>query len=227
MIWEQELYVTCGSLTMTTGWRRRSTWWSSRWRRWPSAQDRWRGKRAVVKNLMKRASSHEDHFPKTLFALSWCRIAEDDSSGDLFFRSQIHVDEWDEVASVVQLQKWRNLDVLVFCDCWYVAISVAAAHIYREDPPRVTASRNRLGLSLSKCIRHRLVVKINDKRRSWACEALGRISVDYSRARHAPTPIASAHPTQRGEVSERTCVFLPFSSPPHTCKCIESNPPYK
>jgi hypothetical protein len=51
----------------------------------------------VVKNLTKQAS--EDHFPKTLFALSRCRITEDDGSRDLLSRSQMHVDEWDEVAS--------------------------------------------------------------------------------------------------------------------------------
>jgi hypothetical protein len=68
----------------------------------------------MVKNLTKRASSHEDRFSKTLFALSRCRIAEDDGSGDLFSRSQIHVDEWDEVASATQQQKRQNLDVLVF-----------------------------------------------------------------------------------------------------------------
>jgi hypothetical protein len=34
----------------------------------------------------------------------------------------------------------------------FVAISVAAARIYRVDLPRVTVSRNRLGLSLSKRI---------------------------------------------------------------------------
>jgi hypothetical protein len=50
-----------------------------------------------MKNLKKRASSREDHFPKTLFALSWCRIAEDDGSRDLLPRSQIYVDEQDEV----------------------------------------------------------------------------------------------------------------------------------
>jgi hypothetical protein len=54
------------------------------------------------KSLMKRASRHEDRFLKTLFALSWCRIAEDDGSRDLLSRSQMHVNEWDEVASVVQ-----------------------------------------------------------------------------------------------------------------------------
>jgi hypothetical protein len=59
----------------------------------------------VVKNMMKRARSHEDHFPKILFALSQCRIAEDDGSGDLLSRSQMHVNEQDEVASAAQ-QKW-------------------------------------------------------------------------------------------------------------------------
>jgi hypothetical protein len=64
--------------------------------------------------LTKRASSHEDHFLKTLFALFRCRIAKDDSSGDLLSRSQMHVAERDEVASAAQQQKRRNLDVLVF-----------------------------------------------------------------------------------------------------------------
>jgi hypothetical protein len=68
----------------------------------------------VVKNLTKRASSHEDRFPKTLFALSRCRIAEDYGSGDLLSRSQMHVDERDEVASAAQQQKRQNLNVLVF-----------------------------------------------------------------------------------------------------------------
>jgi hypothetical protein len=67
----------------------------------------------MVENLMKRASSREDRFPKTLFALSRCRITEDDGSGDLLSRSQMHVDERDEVASAAQQQKRRNLDVLV------------------------------------------------------------------------------------------------------------------
>jgi hypothetical protein len=107
-----------------------------------------------------------------------------------------------------------------------VTHSMAATHIYREDMPSVTISRNRLGLSLSKCIRHELVAKINGKRRPRTCEALGRILADYSRARHAAAPIARATfgPAQRGEVSECVCVFLPFSSSPHSCKCIESNP---
>jgi hypothetical protein len=40
-----------------------------------------------VKNLKKQASSREDHFKKTLFTLSQCRIAEDDGSRDLLSRS--------------------------------------------------------------------------------------------------------------------------------------------
>jgi hypothetical protein len=59
----------------------------------------------VVKNLTKRASSHEDRFPKTLFTLSRCRIAEDDGFEDLLSRSQMHADERDEVASAAQQQK--------------------------------------------------------------------------------------------------------------------------
>jgi hypothetical protein len=79
-----------------------------------------------------------------------------------------------------------------------------ATHIYREDPPRVTVSSNWLDLSLSKCIRYKLVAKINGKRRSWTYEALGRILADYSRVRRASTPIASPrhappHPARRGK----------------------------
>jgi hypothetical protein len=43
--------------------------------------------------LMKQVSSREDRFPKTLFTLSRCRIAEDDGSGDMLSRSQMHVNE--------------------------------------------------------------------------------------------------------------------------------------
>jgi hypothetical protein len=118
-----------------------------------------------------------------------------------------------------------------------VTRSMAVTRIYRKDLPRVTASHNRLYLSLSKCIRHRLIAKINNKRRPWTCEALSRISVDYSCAHRAPMPIASPrHATQHNttprhvrpsEASERMRVFLPFSFPPHTYKCIESNPLFK
>jgi hypothetical protein len=51
-----------------------------------------------MKNLKKRASSREVRFSKTLFALSRCRIAEDDGSGDLLSQSQMHIDERDEIA---------------------------------------------------------------------------------------------------------------------------------
>jgi hypothetical protein len=184
----------------------------------------------VVENLTKRASSREDRFPKTLFALSRCRIADDDGSRVLLSRSQVHVDEHDEVASAAQQQKRQNLDVLVLS--WllvFFTIFVAAVRIYREDLPRVTTSHNQVCLSLSKRIRHGLVAKINDKRRPQAREALSQISTDYSRARRAPAPIASpclATP-RPSEASERAHVFPPFSSPPYTCKCIESNPLYK
>jgi hypothetical protein len=56
----------------------------------------------VVKNLTKRASHHEDRFPKTFIAISRCRIAEDDGFGDLLSQSQMHVDERDEIASTAQ-----------------------------------------------------------------------------------------------------------------------------
>jgi hypothetical protein len=88
---------------------------------------------------------------------------------------------------------------------------MVAAHIYREDSPRVTVSHNRLGLSLSKYIRHRLVAKIKGKRRLWAYEALDQISVDYSHARCAPVSIASPHHAPPSEASEHTCVCVsPF-----------------
>jgi hypothetical protein len=110
--------------------------------------------------------------------------------------------------------KPRCVGVFVVVD--FVTIFMAAARIYREDLPRVTASRNRLGLSLSKYIRYGLIAKINGKMSSWACEALGRISVDYSHARHASAPIASPRhaPVRRGERA-RVCVFLFLLSPPH------------
>jgi hypothetical protein len=78
-----------------------------------------------------------------------------------------------------------------------ITTSMAAAHISREDPPRVTASRNQLGLSLSKHIRHRLIAKINGKRRPRTYEALDRISADYSCACHTSAPIASPVPARQ------------------------------
>jgi hypothetical protein len=47
-------------------------------------------------NLMKQSSSHIECFPKTLFVISRCRIAEDDGSRDLLSQSQMHVDDRDE-----------------------------------------------------------------------------------------------------------------------------------
>jgi hypothetical protein len=119
----------------------------------------------MVKNLMKRTSSRENHFSKILFTVSRCRITEDDGSGDLLSRLQMHVDERDEVASAAQEQNQRNLDALVFFVVVHVATAMVAIRIYRKDPPSVTASRNRLGLSLSKRIRHGLIAKLNGKRR--------------------------------------------------------------
>jgi hypothetical protein len=47
----------------------------------------------MMENLKKPARSHEDRFLKTLFALSRCRIVENDGFGDLLSRSLMHVDE--------------------------------------------------------------------------------------------------------------------------------------
>jgi hypothetical protein len=58
-----------------------------------------------MKNMKKRVSSREDHFPKTLFTLSWCRIAEDDGSGNLLSRLRMHVNERDEVAWAAQQRR--------------------------------------------------------------------------------------------------------------------------
>jgi hypothetical protein len=57
---------------------------------------------ALMKNLKRRVRSREDRFPKILFALSRCRIAEDDGFGDLLSRLQMHVDERDKVALAAQ-----------------------------------------------------------------------------------------------------------------------------
>jgi hypothetical protein len=91
----------------------------------------------VMKNLKKRVSSHEDRFPKTLFVLSRCRIIEDSSSGDLLSQSQMHINEQDEVALAAQQR--RRQKPRCFGGSWLFILgsSVAAARIYREDPPRV------------------------------------------------------------------------------------------
>jgi hypothetical protein len=79
-----------------------------------------RGRRAVMKNLKKRASSHEDRFPKTLFTLSQCRIAEDDGSKDLLSQLQMHIDERDEVALVVQQRRRRETRCVG--DSWFLIL---------------------------------------------------------------------------------------------------------
>jgi hypothetical protein len=219
MIWEQEPYVTYGSLTTMIEWKRWSAWRSSRWRRRPSTRDRWRGRWAVVKNLMKWASGRKVCFPKTLFTLYWCRIAKDDSFGDLLSQSQMHINERDEDDLVAQQRMRRRprwwLVVLLFITFMVIT------RIYREDSSRITVSRNWLGLSLSKRIRHGLIVKINDKSKPRTCEALDWISANYSRARRAPASITKPHPARRGEASERARVFLHFSYHPHTYKCMQ------
>jgi hypothetical protein len=97
---------------------------------------------------------------------------------------------------------------------------MVAIRIYREDLFRVITSHNQLGLSILKCIRHGLVAKINDKRKSWIYEALGQISADHSRARHTPLP----RPAMAHEAS--AYVLLHFFSTSHTCN-IENNSSYK
>jgi hypothetical protein len=126
----------------------------------------------VMKNLKKRASSREDRFPKTLFALFRCRITEDDGFEDLLSRSRMHVDERNELA--LAAQQWRRRKLRCVGSWLFIVTSfVAAARIYREYPTRVTMFRDRICLSLSKCIRHGLVAKINGKRRLRTCEVLG------------------------------------------------------
>jgi hypothetical protein len=74
------------------------------------------------------------------------------------------------------------------------------------DPPRITTSHNRLGLS----IKHILDTQ-NHSKNKWqkkgTSEALGSISTDHSRASRGPTPF-----TMPDEASEHACVssFLLF-----------------
>jgi hypothetical protein len=59
--------------------------------------------------------SREYHFKKILFALSWCKIAEDDSSKDMLSQSLVHVDDRDEVDLAGNNRGGKNLDALVVC----------------------------------------------------------------------------------------------------------------
>jgi hypothetical protein len=86
-------------------------------------------------------------------------IDEDDGSRDLLSRLQMHIDEWNEVALVTQQQRRRKNRCVGGSWLFVVASFMVAAHIYREDLPRVTAFRNRLDLSLSKRIKYELVAK--------------------------------------------------------------------
>jgi hypothetical protein len=201
MIWEEKSYVTCGSLMTTIGWRRCSAWWNLCWRRWPSACVQRSGRRAMMKNLKKRARSHEDHFPKILFVLSWCGITKDDGSRDLFSWSQMHVDEQDEVALSAQQQRRQKPRCGGGSWLFVVTSSVAAARIYMEDPPIVIASHNR-------------VAKINDKGKPRTCEALGRILMYHSRAHHLTSPRHARPSPVRRDERARMCAssFLLFST---------------
>jgi hypothetical protein len=123
----------------------------------------------------------------------------------------MHLDEWNEVALVAQQRRRRKTRCIGGLCLFVVTRSVAVAHIYREDLPRVTTSHNRLNLSLSKRIRHGLVPKINGKKRSRTYEALGQILADYSRARRASAPITSprhARPDSARRASTRVCFSL-------------------
>jgi hypothetical protein len=95
-------------------------------------------------------------------------------------------------------------------------------HVVREYLPRVTSFHYRLGLSLSKHIRHRLIVKINDKRRPRTCEALNQILDDYSRARRVPVPILSPYHATRGPTGqgERARICLSIFSLIHTLTSV-------
>jgi hypothetical protein len=120
----------------------------------------------------------------------------------------MHVDERDEVAMSAQ-QRRRRKTRCAGGSCLLVIVtrSMVATRIYRKDLTRVTASRNLLGLSLSKRIRHGLIEKINCKMRPWTYEASGRIlgsrpSLCLATPRHALPDEA-----RRGERA-RVCLSL-------------------
>jgi hypothetical protein len=192
---------------------------------WGSACNRWRGRQAVMMNLEKRSSNHVERFPKTLFSLFWCRIAEHDGSGDLLSWSQMHINERDEVALAAQQRRRQKPRCIGGSWLFIVGSSVVVARIYREDSPRVTISHNWLGLSLLKHIRHGLIGKINGKRKLWTYEALSQISMG-----HALAPIASPHHAMPRWGKERQAsAHVCFSLSPllQSFKCIERNPLFK
>jgi hypothetical protein len=77
----------------------------------------------------------------------------------------MHINERDEVALVAHQRRRQKPRCVSLC-LFIVTSSVAVTRIYREDPPRVAASCNRLALSLSKRIRYGVIIKINGKRMS-------------------------------------------------------------
>jgi hypothetical protein len=56
-------------------------------------------------NLEKQSSSHVERFPKTLFALSQCRIAKYNGFRDMLSWSQMHVDDQDEIGLAALQQR--------------------------------------------------------------------------------------------------------------------------
>jgi hypothetical protein len=71
----------------------------------------------------------------------------------------MHIDEWGEVTVVVQQRRTQKFRCIASSWLFVITSSMTAARIYREDLPRIIASHNRLGLSLSKRIRHGLIEK--------------------------------------------------------------------
>jgi hypothetical protein len=134
----------------------------------------------MMKNLKKRASCRKHRLPKNLIR----RLPVQDHWGRWLRRSALPIadahrqTEWISLGGVAAEEvKPRCVD-----GSWLFVVAhfVVATCTYREDPPRVTVSDNQLGLSLSKCIRHGLIVKINGKRKPPIGETLGQISADHS-----------------------------------------------
>jgi hypothetical protein len=71
----------------------------------------------------------------------------------------MHIDEWGEVTVAAQQRRRQKFRCIGGLWLFVVTSSMMAARIYREDLPRITASHNRLGLSLSKRIRRGLIEK--------------------------------------------------------------------
>jgi hypothetical protein len=94
-------------------------------------------------------SSHVEHFSKSLFNLSRCRIAEDDGSIDVLSRSQVHANDRDEVdlaaQQVEEAKKTRCIhEVGLFC--------MLVIRIYREKLTRVKVYDNPLGFHIKSIL---------------------------------------------------------------------------